>query len=73
MVERLMERIGDTYRVVVVLIGIGVASVAGCAADSPKPAPIITQDQVKGNADKLFERLKQEENNRTAGSGPAPY
>ncbi|MBX3327028.1 MAG: hypothetical protein U0223_05230 [Nitrospira sp.] len=73
MVEQLMERIGDTYRVVVVLIGIGVASVAGCAADSPKPASTITQDQVKSNADRSFERLKQEEKNRTAGSGPAPY
>jgi hypothetical protein len=58
---------------VVVSIGIGVTSMVGCAADSPKPTSTMTQEQVKSNADKSFERLKQEEKNRTVGSGAAPY
>jgi hypothetical protein len=33
----------------------------------------MTQDQVRSNADKAFEKLKQEEKNRTSGSGAAPY
>jgi hypothetical protein len=64
---------GLRYCMVVVAIGIGVASMTGCATDSPTPASTMTQEQVKSNADKSFERLKQEEKNRAVGSGAAPY
>ena len=73
MFHEIMKRIGGRRCVVVVAIGIGVASVTGCATDSPKPAPAMTQEQVKTNADKSFERLKQEEKNRAVGSEAAPY
>jgi hypothetical protein len=33
----------------------------------------MTQDQVREHADKAFEKLKQEEKNRTTGSEVAPY
>jgi hypothetical protein len=33
----------------------------------------MTQEQVKSNADKSFEKLKQEEKNRPADSGPVSY
>lgn len=56
-----------------VFVGMGVAIVGGCAADSSKPVPTMTQDQVRSNADRAFEKLKQEEKNRTVGSGAASY
>ncbi|NJN69924.1 MAG: hypothetical protein HC801_06445 [Nitrospira sp.] len=40
---------------------------------SPKPVSTMTQDQVREHADKAFEKLKQEEKNRTTGSEVAPY
>ena len=53
----------------------GVALVAGlfvfslitaCASDQPKPLPQPTPDQVRGHADRAFEKLKQEEQERAA-------
>lgn len=73
MLPTIMERVGGRYCVVLVAIGIGVAGATGCATESPKAAPTMTQEQVKGNADKSFERLKQEEKNRAVGSGAASY
>ncbi|MBH0201838.1 MAG: hypothetical protein HP496_05935 [Nitrospira sp.] len=54
-------------------IGIVLLAMGGCAGEAPKPAPTMTQDQVRSNADKTFEKLKQEEKNRAVGSGVAPY
>ncbi len=68
-----MESVGGRYWVVVVAIVAGFSSVTGCATDSSQPAPTMTQEQVKGNADKSFERLKQEEKNRAVGSGSTSY
>jgi hypothetical protein len=48
-------------------------ALGGCAGEAPKPAPTMTPDQVRSNADKAFEKLKQEEKNRAVGSGVAPY
>ena len=54
--------------------GIGILLVAGgCAGESPKPAPTVTPAQVRGDADKTFEKLKDEEKNRAVGSKAAPY
>ena len=53
----------------------GVAMVAGlfvfslitaCASDQPKPLPQPTPDQVRSHADRAFEKLKQEEQERAA-------
>lgn len=46
-------------------------SLSGCASDPPKPAPTVTPDQVRTHADKAFEKLKQEEQNR-AGDPTVP-
>ena len=73
MLSTIVKRIGGRNCVVVVAIGIGVANMTGCTTDSHKPASTMTQDQVKNNADKSFDKLKQEEKNRAEGSGPAPY
>jgi ABC-type transporter MlaC component len=39
---------------------------ASCAGDPPKPAPTVTPEQVRTHADKAFEKLKQEEQSRSA-------
>lgn len=41
-------------------------ALGGCAGDPPKPAPTVTPEQVRGHADKAFEKLKQEERQRSA-------
>jgi hypothetical protein len=49
------------------LMGFVLCSVVGaCAGDQPKPTPQPTVDQVRGHADRTFEKLKQEEQERAA-------
>ena len=44
-----------------------VCSVVGaCASDAPKGPPPPTTEQVRGHADRAFEKLKQEEQERPA-------
>ena len=44
-----------------------VCSVVGaCASDAPKDPSPPTADQVRGHADRAFEKLKQEEQGRAA-------
>ncbi|HVG02372.1 MAG TPA: hypothetical protein VM842_05745 [Nitrospira sp.] len=38
--------------------------VAGCASDKSKPMAQPSPEQVKGNADRNFDKLKQEERDR---------
>lgn len=40
----------------------------GCTTETPKAAPPITQDQVREHSGQAFDKLKQEEKNRTTGS-----
>jgi len=58
-----------------IVAGIGALLLAmgGCAGETPKSAPTMTQDQVRSNADKAFEKLKQEEKNRAVDSGVRSY
>lgn len=49
------------------LVGFVLCSVVGaCAGDQSKPTPQPTADQVRGHADRTFEKLKQEEQERAA-------
>lgn len=43
------------------LLGLG-----GCASDAPKSTSTMTPEQVRGHADKAFEKLKLEEQGRAA-------
>ena len=45
--------------------------ITGCASDQPKPLPQSTPDQVRGHADRAFEKLKQDEQER-ATRPPTP-
>jgi len=38
--------------------------ITACASDQPKPLPQPTPDQVRSHADRAFEKLKQEEQER---------
>ena len=54
------------------LISLVVFSVVGaCASNAPKAPPPPTADQVRTHADRAFEKLKQEEQERAA-QPPAP-
>jgi len=46
--------------------------ITACASDQPKPLPQPTPDQVRGHADRAFDKLKQEELERVA-QPPAPH
>ena len=49
------------------LMSLAVFSVIGaCASDGPKGPPSPTPDQVRTHADRAFEKLKQEEQERAA-------
>ncbi len=73
MAENTIWRIGHKNGLIAVGMGVLLLALGGCAGEAPKPAPTMTPDQVRSNADKAFERLKQEEKNRAVGSGVAPY
>jgi len=40
---------------------VAVMLVTGCSSDKPKPMAQPSPEQVKGNADRAFDKLKQEE------------
>ncbi len=73
MVEKATWRTGHKNGLVTAGIGALLMAMGGCAGDAPKPAPTMTQDQVRNNADKAFEKLKQEQRNRAGGLGEDPY
>jgi hypothetical protein len=48
--------------------------ITACASDQPKALPQPTPDQVRSHADRAFEKLKQEEQERErAAQPPIPY
>jgi hypothetical protein len=53
------------------LTGMLVLTMTACSSNQPKPLPQPTPDQVRGHADRTFDKLKQEERERTA-QPPAP-
>ncbi|MGH7257296.1 MAG: hypothetical protein ACREIM_02890 [Nitrospiraceae bacterium] len=46
------------------LLAIGLAMITSCSSERPKPMQQPTPEQVKGNADRTFDKLKQEERER---------
>jgi len=66
MKDRFQWSSGRVQVVVVSIVGGFLIGVSGCASEPPKPATTVTPDQVRGHADKTFEKLKLEEQNRSA-------
>lgn len=65
---------GSGGSLVVVLSGMVLVNLVGCAGKQPSsPSPTVTQEQVRGHADKAFDKLKQEERDRTADPGAVSY
>lgn len=73
MTEKAIWRTVYKNGLIVAVMGVLLLGLGGCVGEAPKPAPTMTQDQVRGNADKAFEKLTQEEKNRAVGSETAPY
>jgi hypothetical protein len=58
---------------VTIVVGLFALSlVTGCTSDHPKPLPQPTPDQVRSHADRAFEKLKQEEQERANQPPMAP-
>lgn len=51
------------------IVGVFSLTLASCSSEQPKPMPQPTPDQVRSNADRSFEKLKQEEQQRSAQPG----
>lgn len=68
---RIGWRKGEAMRNRVRAIGVGsvvagiLLAIGGCASDAPKSTSTVTPEQVRGHADKAFEKLKQEEQGRS--------
>jgi hypothetical protein len=68
---RIGWRKGEAMRNRVRAIGVGsvvagiLLGIGGCASDAPKSTSTVTPEQVRGHADKAFEKLKQEEQGRS--------
>ena len=48
------------------MAGILFMAMTACSSDQPKPLAQPTPDQVRGHADRAFEKLKQEEQGQSA-------
>lgn len=46
------------------MVGMLFMAMTACSSDQPKPLAQPTPDQVRGHADRAFEKLKQEEQGR---------
>lgn len=58
---------GQTSRVIITGVGLClVMLLTACAGERPKPMAQPTPDQVRSHADRTFEKLKQEEQERAA-------
>lgn len=51
----------------VVAVALGWLSTLGCAAEPPKPPSQGTVQQIRTDADRFFEKMKEEERQRGAG------
>jgi hypothetical protein len=64
------KEVGGRGLVALLLAGL-FAAVVACSSDQPKPLAQPTPDQVRGHADRTFDKLKQEEQERSV-QPPAP-
>ena len=65
------KMVRDQRAVGCAMAGILFLALTACSSDQPKPPAQPTADQVRGHADRAFEKLKQEEQGRNS-QPPAP-
>lgn len=63
-------RVTGAMLVTAVLIAV---ALVGCSSNEPKPMAQPSVQDVKGNADRSFDRLKQEERQQGARPSPSGY
>ena len=74
MAKEKVELRGRGGVLMVSLLGTLLVSLVGCASKQPSsPATTVTPEQVRGHADKTFDKLKQEERDRTADPASTSY
>jgi hypothetical protein len=66
MIRTTSRRFPEKCRAMAGLLGVMLLTWGGCAGDPPKSSPTVMPEQVRGHADKAFEKLKQEEQQREA-------
>ncbi|MBK9305969.1 MAG: hypothetical protein IPM58_02510 [Nitrospira sp.] len=66
------KMIGIYDRAVMAGMAMMLFGLVGCATETPKAAPSMTQDHVREHSEQAFDKLKQEEKNRAAGSALDP-
>jgi hypothetical protein len=66
MAERKTFAGGRVMGLVSVILGGVVLITAACSSEKPKPLAQPTPDQVRGHSDRMFDKLKQEEQERAA-------
>ncbi|MBH0189088.1 MAG: hypothetical protein HP494_01320 [Nitrospira sp.] len=65
MIRKMPQHDGMARSVAAGLAGLLLLGLGACAGQqSPPPAPTVTSDQVRTHADKAFDKLKQEEQQR---------
>lgn len=72
MQKKAMRMIEKHERGVAVGMAIMLVGIGGCATDASRGVPPISQDQVREHSEQAFDKLKQEEKNRAAGSAVGP-
>ncbi|HKO29721.1 MAG TPA: hypothetical protein VJU54_01165 [Nitrospiraceae bacterium] len=72
--ERRDRKIAHGQRIIgCAMTGMLVIAMTACSSDQPKPLAQPTPDQVRGHADRTFDKLKQEEQERPAQPPASRY
>ncbi len=73
MAKKPLGQVSPERRLMTGLVSLVLVWFSGCAAGQPKPSgPTVTPEQVRGHADKSFDKLKQEEQHRTVAPATGP-
>lgn len=66
MAKEMLWQASRESRLMTGLVGLALLWLSGCAGEQPKPSgAAVTPEQVRGHADKAFDKLKQEEQHRS--------
>lgn len=73
MVKTTLGQASGHVRVMTGMMGLVWLWLSGCAGEPPKPSVVtVTPEQVRSHADKSFDKLKQEEQQRAVSPATAP-